>query len=342
MNTRWLTAKAVAAVLVVAAITAPATAVAQSPAPAGSPAAAAGACSEEYVWVGALSTLPLFEARDFPALQAHAKELGVCARVSGPATFDVPGELAAIEQECAGQPAGIMVLGLDASLASAIDKCIDAKVPVVTVDVDVPGSKRLSMIGDDSVKLGKFLAQKIPADLIRRGITSGSIAITAALTNPSTLVIIDNFKAELANQQAFTLATVEEDSNTAEGGAAAEAAILSGYPDLVASLHLNSESGLGASTAVNEAGKKGQVCVYSAENDTEYAKKVQTGDICGFFGPRRELHTYYGLQALYDFNHTTVVVDGLDKWGTPPIPAFYNVGDIWVDQTNIDEYLAGK
>ena len=164
------------------------------------PPAAAGDCSEEYVWVGALSTLPLFQARDFPALQAHAKELGVCARVSGPATFDVPGELAAIEQECAGQPAGIMVLGLDASLASAIDKCIDAKVPVVTVDVDVPGSKRLSMIGDDSVKLGKFLAQKIPADLIRRGITSGSIAITAALTNPSTLVIIDNFKAELANQ----------------------------------------------------------------------------------------------------------------------------------------------
>ena len=93
---------------------------------------------------------------------------------------------------------------------------------------------------------------------------------------------------------------------------------------------------------MNEAGKKGQVCVYSAENDTEYAKKVQTGDICGFFGPRRELHTYYGLQALYDFNHSTVVVDGLDKWGTPPIPAFYNVGDIWVDQTNIDEYLAGK
>ena len=155
-------------------------------------------------------------------------------------------------------------------------------------------------------------------------------------------MIIDNFKAELANQTAFTLATTEEDSNTAEGGAAAEAAILSAYPDLVASLHLNSESGLGASTAVNEAGKKGQVCVYSAENDTEYAKKVQTGDICGFFGPRRELHTYYGLQALYDFNHTTVVVDGLDKWGTPPIPAFYNVGDIWVDQTNIDEYLTGK
>ena len=89
---------------------------------------------------------------------------------------------------------------------------------------------------------------------------------------------------------------------------------------------------------MNEAGKKGQVCVYSGENDIEYAKKVQTGDICGFFGPRRELHTYYGLQALYDFNHSTVVVDGLDKWGTPPIPAFYNVGDIWVDQTNIDEY----
>jgi ABC-type sugar transport system substrate-binding protein len=302
---------------------------------------ASGNCTEEYVWVGALSTLPLFQARDFKVLQQHGDELGVCTRVSGPTTFDVPGELAAIEQECAGHPAGVMVLGLDASLGPSIDKCIDEQVPTVTLDVDVPGSKRLSFIGGDFNALGAFIMNHVLADLQRRGVTSGSIALTGALTNPSTVTIIDSAKNTLANSGTnFTYATTEEDQNSADGGAAAEAGILSAYPDLVASIHLNSEAGIGASTAVKEAGKDGKVFVYAGENDIPFAEKVKTGEIAGFFGPRRELHTYYALQALYDFNHPQIVVDGLDKWTAPPIPQFYDVGAIFVDQTNIDAFLS--
>jgi len=300
-------------------------------------------CPEEYVWVGALSTLPLFIARDFKVLESHAKDLGVCSRVSGPTTFDVPGEIAAIEQECAGKPAGIMVLGLDASLTSAIDKCIEAEVPVVTIDVDVPGSKRLSFIGGDFDALGHFIANSVTANLQRHSVPAGSIAVTGALTNPSTLTIIDGIKAALAVEGSpYTLATVEEDQNTAEGGAAAMAAIISGYPELVASIHLNSEAGIGAATAVAEAGKQGLVSVFAGENDLDFARKVQTGDIAGFFGPRRELHTYYGLQALYEFNHPQIVVNGLDKWTAPPIPAFYDVGAIFVDDSNIDAFLSAQ
>jgi ABC-type sugar transport system substrate-binding protein len=298
-------------------------------------------CSEEYVWVGALSTLPLFIERDFKALDAKAQELGVCARVSGPTTFDIPGEVAAIEQECAGKPAGIMVLGLDASLTAPIDKCIEDGVPVVTVDVDVDGSKRLSFIGGNFDTLGTFIMEHVIADLERRGVTGGQIAMTGALTNPSTMKNIQR-ATDVLNRpgSAFTLATVEEDQNTAEGGAAAEAAILSAYPEVVATLHINSESAIGAAQAVAEAGKQGQVSVYGAENNLDFAKKVKTGEIAGFFGPRRELHTNYGLQALYDFNHPQVVVDGLDKWIAPPIPAFYDVGAIFVDSSNIDAFLS--
>ena len=76
--------------------------------------------------------------------------------------------------------------------------------------------------------------------------------------------------------------------------------------------------------------------------DRAFAEKVKTGEIAGFFGPRRELHTYYGLQALYDFNHPQIIVDGRDKWIAPPIPAFYDVGAIFVDETNIDEFLSAQ
>ena len=67
VNTRRLTSKAVAAMLVIAAMAAPAIgwSLNRLRPHSGAP-PAAGECQEEYVWVGALSTLPLFQARDFP------------------------------------------------------------------------------------------------------------------------------------------------------------------------------------------------------------------------------------------------------------------------------------
>ena len=38
--------------------------------------------SEQYYWVSALSTLPLFVANDFPVLFATAKEMGVYSHTS--------------------------------------------------------------------------------------------------------------------------------------------------------------------------------------------------------------------------------------------------------------------
>src|ERR1035437_10943186 len=61
-----------------------ATPVAATPATGATATAAPAAGKEEYVWIGALSTLPLFQARDFKELYKHAAELGVTARVAGP------------------------------------------------------------------------------------------------------------------------------------------------------------------------------------------------------------------------------------------------------------------
>ena len=74
--------------------------------------------SAQYYWVSAISTLPLFVANDFPVLFATAKELKVCAHVVGPSAMDISGDFAAIEETCAQHPAGVMVVGLDASLAA--------------------------------------------------------------------------------------------------------------------------------------------------------------------------------------------------------------------------------
>jgi ribose transport system substrate-binding protein len=298
--------------------------------------------SEQYYWVSAISTLPLFVANDHPTLRATAKELGVCVHVVGPATFDLAGDVAAIEQTCARHPAGVMVVGLDASLGSAINKCIAERVPTVTIDVDVPGSKRLSFIGGDFTSLGVFIADNMIAEQARlKHRTTGEIAITAKVGIPSNVQIVDGIKSELALKH-WTFDGWQDDQDTAEGGASAAHALITAHAKLSGIIALGSEPGPGVVQAVNEAGKKGDVLVTAGQHDTPFAQKIKAGELASFFGPERVNITQFGLIALYQFNHPVGSVSGLNKWQFPPIPPFVDVGAYAVDSANVDAWIAAN
>src|SRR5262245_62350224 len=110
---------------------------------------------EEYVWLSANANLPLFTAHDHPALRLVGQELDVKVTIAGPNSIDIPALIAAIEQTIARRPAGMMVVGWDPSaLVPPINKAVEAGIPVVCVDADVPVSKRLAFIGTDWYDLG--------------------------------------------------------------------------------------------------------------------------------------------------------------------------------------------
>jgi ribose transport system substrate-binding protein len=126
-----------------------------SPAKTAAETAAKSGNDEEYVWLSANANLPLFVAHDHPALRLVGQELGVKVTIAGPNSVDVRGLVEAVEQTTARKPAGMMVVGWDPSaLIPAINSAIDAGVPVVCVDADVPKSKRYAFIGTDWFDLG--------------------------------------------------------------------------------------------------------------------------------------------------------------------------------------------
>ena len=111
--------------------------------------------NEEYVWLSANANLPLFTTHDHPALRLAGLELGVKVSIAGPSSVDIPQLIAAIEQTTARKPAGMMVVGWDPSaLMPSINAAMDAGIPVICVDADVPASKRLSFVGTDWYELG--------------------------------------------------------------------------------------------------------------------------------------------------------------------------------------------
>lgn len=301
---------------------------------------AAGSGDEEYVWVSANANLPLFVGRDHPGLFKIGKELGVKVTIAGPNTVDIPGLVAAIEQSAARRPAGMLVVGWDAhALIPAINKAVDSGVPVVCVDADVPESRRLAFIGTDWTDLGMRQGEAMLKALQGR---RGEVALLGLIDQAIDQQAFAGFRSVVEKAGLACLEPQHDKGNQAEATRVA-AGILQAKPNLVGMAGFDSESGPGMGVALREAGKGGKVAMTCVETTEQHLRLVKEGLLTACIGQKRELFTYYGVKALYDYVHSTLKMTADDRRaGVSPIPVNYSTGTYTVTRDNVDFFLGAK
>lgn len=293
--------------------------------------------NEEYVWLSANANLPLFVSHDHPALRLAGQELGVRVTIAGPNNVDVPLLIAAIEQTTARRPAGMMVVGWDPSaLVPAINKAVDAGVPVVCVDADVPASKRLAFIGTDWFDLGVRQAEAMVKAL--RG-KQGKVALLGLIDQVIDQQAFEGFRSVLL-KAGLTCLEPQHDKGSQAEAARVAAALIQANPDLIGMAGFDSESGPGFGQAIKEAGKSGQIAATCVDAEAQHLRLVQEGVITAAIGQKRELFTYLGVKALFEANHSKLTFTSDDKKaGVTPIPINYNTGTYTVTKENVELFL---
>src|SRR6266852_670495 len=124
--------------------------------------------NERYVFVATNINLPYWQEAAAGFFDA-AKTLGVKAEMVGPTTYFPTEELAMFRQVVDRQPAGICLSAARPELfQAAIERAIEQGIPVICVDADVPGSKRVLYIGTDNFKAGRESLKRMAA-LVGRG-----------------------------------------------------------------------------------------------------------------------------------------------------------------------------
>jgi ribose transport system substrate-binding protein len=304
------------------------------------PGAPTASGDEEYVWVSANAHLPLFVSRDHPALYKAGEELGVRVTIVGPDTVDIPGLVAALEQTAARRPAGIMVVGWDPSaLIPAIDRAVDSGVPVVCVDADVPDSKRLAFIGTDWYDLGVRQGEAMVRALRGR---KGEVAMLGLIEQAIDQRAFAGFRS-VADPAGLAVLEPQQDKGNQAEAARVAAALLQARPELVGIAGFDSESGPGMGQAIREAGKAGQVVATCVETEEQHLRLVEEGILTACIGQKRELFTYCGLRALYDYAHSPVQITPAGRRAAiSPIPVNYNTGTFTVTRDNVSAFLAGE
>ncbi len=126
---------------------------------------------EMYYLVATNIKLPYWQAARSGLLRAAA-EIGVSAEMVGPDTYDPKAqkeEFLRILGE-RNPPAGILVSAADPSLMKdAIDTAVSKGINVITIDSDVPDSRRLFFVGTDNYSVGVQSAEVTAGKLQNAG-----------------------------------------------------------------------------------------------------------------------------------------------------------------------------
>ncbi len=118
---------------------------------------------------------------------------GVKIELLGPSGFDIEATNTAMDQAVAKGAKGIIMMPWEATQGPAIDRAVEAGVPVLTLGVDLPSSKRLGYIGTSNFAAGQKAADWLAARMNGKG--KVAMMRSPALANVTERV--DGFKARM-------------------------------------------------------------------------------------------------------------------------------------------------
>jgi ribose transport system substrate-binding protein len=262
--------------------------------------------------------------------------LGVQTEYVGPADYDMNAMVAAFEQVLAKEPDGLVIVGFEPSLDSIVDKAIDMGVPVVTVDADLPTSKRIAFVGTGNFNAGMTGAKKM-VDLI------GGKGKVALMTKPGQSNLeerVAGYKHVLAQYPDIELVQIADMQSDHVIAAQAASALLQKYPDLAAIGCMEVSGGAGAATAVREAGKAGKVKIITMDRSNEVLESIEEGIISASIAQQTALMPYYAVMILYQLNNQDIpITNDNAAAGVLGIPEVVDTGVIVVDESNYQYFM---
>ena len=294
---------------------------------------------ETFYLVTANAGLPYWQtaASGFNHAAAQYK---VKAKVVGPDGYDAQAELAELNKAIAAKPAGILISVADAAVMQPqIDAAINAGIPVITVDSDAAGSRRLYFIGTNNLQAGELGGKR----LIEKLNGKGNVLVFTIAGQPNTEDRLKGLKDALAAKPAIKIVDVIDIKGDARSAfdKAQEVLPETGPKKVDGFICLESASGKMVSDAIKRANATDRALVaFDVNQDT--LDGIKGGTIDSTIAQKPYTMGYVGLKALDEVFHNPpkqMAKDySVDSFS--PYPVFVDTGTSLVDKNNVDLYLS--
>jgi ribose transport system substrate-binding protein len=291
---------------------------------------------EEYIMVTTAVNFPMYVNHDQAAFKRWGKRRGVKTSILGPSDWDVAAQIAVIEQIVSTKPAGLLINGTDPGIAQVINKAVEAGIPTVVYDSDIPGGKHHAFLGTDWYEIGKLQGEAM-AKLLNG---KGKVAYLGILGMTNMEQGFKGLQDVFAKYPDIQLIGRYDDKASVEEAAHITSDLLGTHSDLAGICGFDAMSGPGIGLAIREANKAGKVKVTTVDWEPEHLQLVKEGIIQHLVGQKRELFTWYGAQFLYDMRHTvnSLSIDDVQA-GVIAVPRRVDTGLIEINQKNVAQFL---
>lgn len=269
-------------------------------------------------------------------LKLAGEFLDVETQYKGPPDWNMQAMIQAIDLAVARKPGGIMVIGFEESLNDVVNKAVDAGIPVVTLDSDLPNSKRITFVGTGNydagyrggIKLGELVGRK------------GKVAILTKIGQPNLEERVRGYKDALATFPGIEIARISDTKSEVPMAAQVAAAVLAAVPDLAGFGCVEAAGGAGSATAIKEAGLSGKIKVVAMDRDNDILNYIKNGIIDAAIVQQTALMPYYGLMILYQLNHRDIPISTDNaRAGVSGVPRVIDTGTILVDKSNCEYFM---
>jgi ribose transport system substrate-binding protein len=295
---------------------------------------------ERYYLVAANVKLPYWQTVQAGLFKAAA-QFKVKAEVSGPDTYDPPAQQKEFQRVMKLKPAGILVSPADPKLLRPdIDAAIDQGIPVITIDSDAPGSKRLTFIGTNNFEAG-VMGGKVAAEHLKG---KGNVVVYTIPGQANMEERLRGYQSVFSGHPGIKIVetvNIKGDVRVAFDRTMEMLEKSKTLPD--AFVCMGAVACKGVAEVLDRKQVKGKVVV-AMDTEEETLEWVQKGLIQATIAQKPFTMGYYGLKALDDLHHHKPQ-PLVANWADEPyalMPTLIDTGATLVTTSNLSMFQKPK
>jgi ribose transport system substrate-binding protein len=273
-------------------------------------------------------------------LDRAARGIGVASEMVGPDTYDAQAEVQAFHDAVAKKPSGILVSAADpTTMKDPIDAAIGQGIPVITIDADVPGSKRLTFVGTNNYQAGLMGGRT----LVERLHGKGEVVVFTMPGQNNLAERLQGYKNILSDHPQIKIIRVVDVKGTPSIAFDTTEEILKGKSVPDGFVCLESTSCQEVADVLDRHKVDNKVLV-AMDSDANTMAWIQKGKIAATIVQKPFTMAYFGaliLDTLYHYKLPTLDANWTEDTRSP-LPVFVDTGATLIDKDNVDTFLKAQ
>ena len=294
---------------------------------------------EKYYLITANKEVPYWQLARAGFFDAASK-MKIRAEVAGPDTYEPKEEQNTLQRVIRAKPTGILISPANPDLLqSDIDAAIAQGIPVITIDTDAPGSRRLFFVGTNNYQAGLMGGEAAAKALSGKG----SVIVFSMPNQTNLNERLAGYRAAFERFPGIKISRVVDIKGDPRIAWDTTQAVVDKKEPIDGFICLEALAGKEVAVVLSQNHVSGKTVV-AMDTDPDTIDWIRKGVIAATIAQKPYTMAYFGLEMLDNLHHNRP--GSLNSnWAQDtrsPLPALVDTGATLINRDNVDSFMQAQ